>query len=180
MDIINKSYNLHEEHYSESAHSIAEKYLNEGTIYAWLHERLHNSISPLIEMYPNATWVTIGDGRYGNDARFIKQKGVRVLATDISDGLLKKTKGLKLIECYKKENAECLSFKDMQFDYVLCKEAFHHFPRPFIALYEMIRIARMGVVLIEPNDHKINNSMLQFFSLCKEISHKNDKKRTFN
>src|SRR5690606_20292919 len=33
-----------------------------------------------------------------------------------------------------------------------CKEAYHHFPRPPIALYEMLRVARRGVILIEPHD----------------------------
>jgi len=28
----------------------------------------------------------------------------------------------------------------------------HHFPRPYVALYEMLRVARLGVFLIEPND----------------------------
>jgi SAM-dependent methyltransferase len=40
---------------------------------------------------------------------------------------------------FQKENAEQLSFEDESFDFVLCKEAYHHFPRPMIALYEMIR-----------------------------------------
>lgn len=39
------------------------------------------------------------------------------------------------------------------FDFVLCKESYHHFPRPPIALYEMLRVARRGVVLIEPIDN---------------------------
>ena len=50
------------------------------------------------------------------------------------------------------ENAESLSFEDEAFNFVLCKEAYHHFPRPMIALYEMLRVARKAVVLIEPFD----------------------------
>jgi len=40
---------------------------------------------------------------------------------------------------------------------VLCKEAFHHFPRPMVALYEMLRVARKAVVLIEPQDPLIDH-----------------------
>ncbi|WP_158308790.1 methyltransferase domain-containing protein [Desulfocurvibacter africanus] len=54
---------------------------------------------------------------------------------------------------YSVENAEKLSFANGSYDYLLCKEAFHHFPRPMIALYEMLRVARKGIVLIEPNDN---------------------------
>jgi len=35
---------------------------------------------------------------------------------------------------------------------VLVKEAFHHFPRPWIALHEAFRVCRKAVILIEPND----------------------------
>ena len=44
------------------------------------------------------------------------------------------------------------------FDYVLIKEAFHHFPRPWIALYEAFRVCKKGVILIEPNDQLTNRS----------------------
>ena len=50
------------------------------------------------------------------------------------------------------ENAEKLNFENQSFDYVFCKEALHHFPRPYVALYEMLRVARKGVFLVEPND----------------------------
>jgi SAM-dependent methyltransferase len=53
---------------------------------------------------------------------------------------------------YSVENAEHLGFGDQQFDYVFCKESFHHFPRPYVALYEMLRVAKRAVFLIEPND----------------------------
>ena len=56
------------------------------------------------------------------------------------------------INNYSEENAEDLSFNDESFDYVLIKEAFHHFPRPWIALYEAFRVCKKGIVLIEPND----------------------------
>lgn len=45
-----------------------------------------------------------------------------------------------------------MSFSDGSYAYVLFKEAFHHFPRPMIALYEMLRAVRKGVVLIELNN----------------------------
>jgi SAM-dependent methyltransferase len=54
---------------------------------------------------------------------------------------------------YRAENAEAIRADADAFDYVLCKEAYHHFPRPPIALYEMLRVARKAVVLIEPLDN---------------------------
>jgi hypothetical protein len=61
---------------------------------------------------------------------------------------------LGYISKYKQMNAENIIEEDNSFDFVFCKEAYHHFPRPFIALYEMLRVASKGVVLIEPQESK--------------------------
>ena len=57
------------------------------------------------------------------------------------------------------ENAEKLSFDDNEFDYVFCKESYHHFPRPYIALYEMLRVAKKAIFLAEPNDDPVPASI---------------------
>src|SRR6185437_10876246 len=72
--------------------------------------------------------------------------------TDISEDLLKAAQEQGLITRYRVENAERLTFPDHAFDFVFCKESFHHFPRPMLALYEMLRVSTKGVILIEPND----------------------------
>lgn len=157
MNSITKSHELHETIYNRHKQG-AELYehgltwLQDNTVDSWRHKRMYETINPLLSNYPDAEWVTIGDGRYGNDAYYISQKGIKVLATDICDTLLEKAKKLGRLSEYKKENAENLSFKDGQFDFALCKEAYHHFPRPMLALYEMLRVTKEGVVLIEPND----------------------------
>ena len=56
------------------------------------------------------------------------------------------------IDKFKAENAESLSARDESYDFVLCKESYHHFPRPAIALYEMLRVSMRAVVLIEPQE----------------------------
>ena len=99
--------------------------------------------------------------RFGNDAKYIADCGHESLATDISEHLLKEGKKLGRISEYRVENAESLSFRDSEFDYVFCKESYHHFPRPMIALYEMIRVAKRGVVIIEPGDALLSNSCLK-------------------
>ncbi|MBL0373804.1 class I SAM-dependent methyltransferase [Rhizobium sp. KVB221] len=96
--------------------------------------------------------MTVGDGRFGTDANFLRPHVRSVLATSISSSTLKIAKHRNWIDEYSEENAERISFGDEQFDFVLCKEAYHHFPRPAVGLYEMLRVARVGVVLIEPFD----------------------------
>lgn len=50
------------------------------------------------------------------------------------------------------EDNENLSFADNSFDYVFIAASLHHLPRPIIGLYELVRVAKYGVILIEPND----------------------------
>jgi SAM-dependent methyltransferase len=76
---------------------------------------------------------------------------VTVHATDLATDLLELVHQQGLISSYSQENAEHLSFTDESFDFVLIKEAFHHFPRPWLALYVAFRVCRLGVVLFEPN-----------------------------
>jgi hypothetical protein len=106
---------------------------------------------------PELSWVTIGDGRFGLDSIRLQRLGVRsVLPTDIGGALLEAGVQQGLINDYRVENAESLSFSDGSFDMVFCKESYHHFPRPFLALAEMVRVARYAVILVEPRDYVID------------------------
>jgi len=163
---VEKSYIFHENHYAKYTNGgecddIAQSWCTAGTADGWRHQRLYSTLLPLIEKFPDATWLTVGDGRYGSDAHYLQEKGLNVIATDISDVLLKEAKERGFIKRYQKENAEALSFEDNQFDFVLCKESFHHFPRPIIALYEMLRVAQKGIVFIEPGDSYIDSGFMQ-------------------
>lgn len=161
-----KSYQKHSEgfqEYSSSGKKEAQEntWFKEDTVNAWRHQRLYQVLNPILIADPKAKWLTVGDGRYGKDAKYILEKGCYALPSDISDILLKEAKDIGYISEYKKENAESLSFQNSEFDYVFCKESYHHFPRPMIALYEMLRVASKGVLLIEPNDAYINSNLLK-------------------
>lgn len=120
-----------------------------NTINKWLQQRYLSLINPLVR---NAhTWLSIGDP-YGFDAYYLRQRNQDVTATDIAGTFFPIVKEQGIIDKYAIENAEHLSFGDNSFDYVLCKEAYHHFPRPYLAVYEMLRVAKEAVVLIEPQD----------------------------
>lgn len=150
--------------------AMARTWLETGTVDAWRHHRMYSALDPLLET-EEGTWLTIGDGRYGKDSKYISDRGGDATATDIDDSLLKEARDLGFITKFSKENAESLSFQDASFDYVLCKESYHHFPRPSLALYEMLRVASKGIVLIEPNDQYICHSFTRniFFKLCNKL-----------
>lgn len=58
---------------------------------------------------------------------------------------------------YVNQNIEKISFKAKSFDLVFVKEAIHHVPRPILALYEMLRVAKKAVIFIEPAETMIGN-----------------------
>lgn len=157
MDFVRKSNQQHAEHFKnelldEKRIAISQSWFDETTADYWRHARMYECADCLTHR-PEASWLTVGDGRWGLDAIRLAKKGfVDVLPTDISEYLLAEALRRGLITKYALENAERLSFADESFDYVFCKESYHHFPRPYLALYEMLRVAREAVFLIEPND----------------------------
>ena len=146
------SYEKHAE--CEKNSKIPSCYTNSESVDSWRHDMMISSILPLIKYYPKSTWMTIGDGRYGADAYFLKKNEINVTATSITDDSLIFAKEKGYIDKYQSVNAEKIPFPDNSFDFVLCKESYHHFPRPPIAFYEMLRVSRIAVILIEPTDDR--------------------------
>jgi ubiquinone/menaquinone biosynthesis C-methylase UbiE len=140
-------------------------WLDESTIDAWRHNRMLSFLDPLLKSCPGNQWLTIGDGRYAFETRYLikKDRQCDVTTTDLSDSLLSEALQKGLIQKFKIENCESLSFADDSFDFVLCKESYHHLPCPYAALYEMIRVARKAVILIEPNDLVLGSNYYKKF-----------------
>lgn len=162
MNKLEKSYENQSRIFSDTtdqAKRLAESWFDETTANYWLHKRMYEVVMHLSDM-ETSKWLTVGDGRWGLDSIRLKRLGAKnVLPSDICETLLLEAKQKGLIDDYSVENAEHLSFPDNAFDYVLCKESYHHFPRPYIALYEMLRVAKKAVFLAEPNDDPVPASV---------------------
>lgn len=172
MEFYKKSYDLQSRTYRDNSQEAMEielysDWLNGDSVDLWRHMRMLEVLNPFLELDLNANWVTVGDGRYGTAAIYINKRGGLALATDIDDTLLVEAVKNGMINDYRKENAESLSFSDNRFDYSFCKEAFHHFPRPFIALYEMLRCSRKAVLFTEPKEWRPAPIPLQLLSIFK-------------
>jgi ubiquinone/menaquinone biosynthesis C-methylase UbiE len=140
---------------------VGETWFQPDTLDAWRHQRMRAPLRAVIEADPNASWLTIGDGRFGTDANFLLTAGAKnVHCTDISDTLLKIGHAKGFIKSFSAENAERLTFGDNSFDYIYCKESLHHFARPYAALYEMFRVAKKGVILTEPRDTSLDKELM--------------------
>ncbi len=165
MHLFNKeSYERHQDWYELQFPGSDEKrkYLRkamgwEGTVAGWLQQLFFNCLNPLLQHKGN--WLTVGDA-YGFDARYLTSRGSKATATDLRDDFLAIATEEGVVEAYAAQNAENLSYPDNEFDYVLCKESYHHFPRPYAAMYEMIRVAKKGIVIIEPQDPVLQMPLL--------------------
>lgn len=157
---------------------VAKTWMSEGNLDHWLHTRIRSSVKPFVEDDLESSWLTVGDGRYGADAHYLISLGAkRVHASDMHDRLLRIGGESGFISEYSAQNAERLTFADDSFDYVYCKEAFHHFPRPYIALYEMFRVARKAVILTEPRDEVVHRARCK--SLAKSALGRAEKGHSF-
>lgn len=146
------SRHINDEYLEAEQLNFPNVYKNPNSIDHWHHQRLLDTLRPLLVSAPNATWLTVGDGHFGSNAHFLRENAAKATASSISDSTLEIAKARGWIDQYSKQNAEFISFEDNYFDFVLCKEAYHHFPRPPIGFYEMFRVAKRALVLIEPQD----------------------------
>lgn len=157
MSFSKTSYARHATHFNkdltdEKRIAIAQTWFRKDTADYWRHSRMYEAVD-CFTAEPHSKWLTVGDGRFGLDSIRIREKGFPdVTPTDISEALLQRSKEQGRIDKYRVENAEALSFANEEFDYVFCKESYHHFPQPLTALYEMLRVTRKAVLLTEPND----------------------------
>lgn len=154
---INQATSMAATYTDPSYQATAETWMQEDseTVNSARLQRIASIFDPIIKHYQGTEWLTVGDGRFGSDAHFLDKKGVNATATDIQDDLLKVGFDRKFIRRYSKQNAEQLTYSDDSFDFSFCKEAYHHFPRPALAVYEMLRVSRTGIILHEPKDIKI-------------------------
>ncbi len=166
-----KSHQAHEEHMKKLVHEKDQRLfvLKNKDCYAyWIHTETLRIMSPLMDR--RNTWLTIGDYN-GFEAQYLLEHGQEAVASDISDTFLKEAKEEGLINAYRKENVERINLEENSFDYVSCREAFHHFPRAYLGLYEMIRVAKKGAIIVEPVDPLMTMPlMLWIKNLCDRIN----------
>lgn len=73
------SYSHHREHLARlmadpEKRKRAETWFREDTIDAWCHLRMYKTIDPLLIGNPGRDWLTVGDARWGKDARYIHER----------------------------------------------------------------------------------------------------------
>ena len=75
-------YDRHSEEWDEALNNTEKRktaltWLEERSFDYCRHARMRATANPLIESSPKATWLTVGDGRYGNDAIWLMKAGAQ-------------------------------------------------------------------------------------------------------
>jgi ubiquinone/menaquinone biosynthesis C-methylase UbiE len=96
----------------------------------------------------------VGSCGSGIDVFYLRKfyQNAKYFVTDLSQNAVDTAKAsLHSVEG-QVEDAENLSFPDNHFDYGFMAASLHHLPRPILGLYELLRVSKHGVIVIEPND----------------------------
>jgi SAM-dependent methyltransferase len=151
-DIIELSYQAHKNNWNSRKKEIDDRLSgirNKDSIGYRLTTRTLDVTRPFTR--EKCRWLTIGDYN-GFEANYLMNNNQDAVASDITDTFLKEAARENLIKEYREINVEKIDFPDQSFDYVFCKEAYHHFPKAYIGLHEMIRCSKKAAIMIEPID----------------------------
>ena len=174
MNQINKSHSQHQSNL-ESIVSDKEQRLfhlkNKDCLLYYLASEPLRHIQFLLKI--KNKWLTIGDIN-GLEANYLLDKGQEAVASDISTVFLNEVKNEGLVKEISCQNGENITFEENEFDYTICKEAFHHFPRAYLGLYEMIRVSgKAAILLTEPIDILSKMPLLLFIKNKLDLIHPN-------
>jgi SAM-dependent methyltransferase len=117
------------------------------------HYELLSSSDGLLDHTNPSSILSVGDN-LARDAGYFKKKfpHAHCIASDLyADGILEAV-SRGYVDSVISADIEKLPFEDSEIDCVIAKEAFHHWPRPMLGLYEMLRVAKKAILLIEPYD----------------------------
>ena len=135
------------------------------------HYELLRSSDGLLDHINPLSILTVGDN-LARDAGYFKKRypQANCIASDLYADGIQDAASKGYVDSVISADIESLPFGDSEVDCVIAKEAFHHWPRPMLGLYEMLRVAKKAVLLIEPNDvcHGNVSTFVDLVSYCDE------------
>lgn len=162
---------FHNKHYSDILlENRYDGYINPNSIWYWMHTFCLNQISDFFKTIPPSYFLTVGDGYCGREAGYIKKFGHKVHSTDVETCLIKIAYDKNIIDEFSEQDVNHLSFDDETFDYSLSKECLHHTSKPYLGLYELFRVSKQGVIIIEPNGEMDKDYSTRGFELSGNYS----------
>ena len=106
----------------------------------------------------NASILVIGGGM--NDKLVLQEIGFIDVTISNIDERLSDSEYSPYKHCF--QNAENLSYKDNEIDYVIAHATLHHCSSPHRSLTEMYRVSKKGIVVIESRDSWLMRLLIRF------------------
>jgi ubiquinone/menaquinone biosynthesis C-methylase UbiE len=147
IDDSKKNHGLHEANLAYWKGAFDEKYDDTKR-----HFKMLSTALPIVKALNPKNILTIGDSRGRDAAYFKKYVGCHCTASDLDTSKLVCAKNDGFIDDCKVIDVEKIPFSDNFIDLIIVKESFHHWPRPMLGFYETLRVAKYGVIFIEPYD----------------------------
>jgi ubiquinone/menaquinone biosynthesis C-methylase UbiE len=144
-------HNKHYQNILKGGYGNYDGFINPNSIWYWMHTYCLEQLGYFFSKIPASYFLTVGDGYCGREAGFVKRYGHKVHASDMETCLIEVAKDWGVIDECSQQDMNKLSFADDTFDYALVKESLHHLSKPYQGLYEMMRVSKKGIILIEPN-----------------------------
>jgi hypothetical protein len=121
------------------------------------HWEMLKPINDMIKTFDCKSALTVGDNLCREAAYIKKISGCHATASNlVMGGGMHRAVEDSHVDKIINADIENLPFEDNSIDLVLAKETFHHWPRPMLGFYEMLRVASKCVILIEPLDHGLD------------------------
>lgn len=151
MDYLRHSKESHKNHFSNKGFS--STWYNQDVDDTKRHFMLLSEFLPVAEATRPKSILTIGDS-LGRDGVFLKRNipNCHVTVSDLETTHLNQLLETGMVDKVENVDVESIPYPDDHFDLVVIKESFHHFPRPWLGFYECARVARLGVLMLEPAD----------------------------
>jgi ubiquinone/menaquinone biosynthesis C-methylase UbiE len=161
LEQVKQQQSAYEGIYSPEQISSFDFHITSDPLTRYLRDRRLIKSLEVLKKYNNdiLNWnILISCGGVGGEGIFFKKKGFKsVTVSDISDN------SLKICNLFDPEistimlNGESLDIPDNSYDLVVVQDGLHHLPRPVSGFTEMLRVAKKGIVVIEPYDSFIGN-----------------------
>ncbi len=144
-----------EESYSVADERWAFHYTSDPLTRYLRDRRLTLALDALSRAVPDGTTiesVLVVCGGVGGEGTFFRKRGFGdVTVSDFSSEALQRCNRLDPGLKTRLLDAERMDVPDASYDLVVVQDGLHHLPRPALGFAEMLRVARVAVILIEPH-----------------------------
>lgn len=145
------SLKIHEEHWNEKLKNIEEIHYETNLYHDYFRELPFLAIKKHFDL--NNQSVLVASCGTGIDIHYLIKhfNNIKCYASDLTESAVELAKRTFKIDG-DVQNNEKLTFDDNSFDYSFVAASLHHLTKPHLGLYELFRVSRKGVIVIEPND----------------------------